>query len=512
MLISLSTLTGCSSELEVRVVTPLQIPAEADRLVVTATGSDGLMYTRDLALSRSPLHFQVDFQSSRPEQLPMRLELWLADQRAGHAQVELTGVPRASCYVVEIPPVQSKALARAYTCQEGDGPGSDHAAGGAPDAGLDGGSSTEGFPTDYAPSNVDLTGLTFSTAMTVDGRCDFNTTTGTFAGSCGREQPDVTYQSQRTPNTRALAVVALQSMHIEDMGLMTIHGDAAAVFVVRDDIVVDGEINASAQTGVASAIDPTCESQKRSGASATDSSTDRGGGGGGGLGSPGGAGSRGAAGGSSILPPALVSGCPGGAGYDPADPCQTDPTIPCLTQGGHGGGALQLSCGGTFRLSGSVISNGMGGQGGIRIADFLVGGGGGGSGGMIVIEASRVDFQNTATVLAVGGGGGGGGGLSGSGQDGAGDPGYLQGTLVPAPGGSGGPGSSATAESGGSGGPGSVSGASGSAGLPSLDTGQPRGGGGGGGGAGLVFVKGNRECIKGGLIASRVFVADACYP
>jgi hypothetical protein len=81
--------------------------------------------------------------------------------------------------------------------------------------------------------------------------------------------------------------------------------------------------------------------------------------------------------------------------------------------GGGGGGALMLvSCKGTVTVSGTLDSNGGGGEPGW---DAIIGSGieyyagaCGGTGGYVVIQANTVSVTNTAKIYANGGGGGGG--------------------------------------------------------------------------------------------------------
>src|SRR5439155_432500 len=95
--------------------------------------------------------------------------------------------------------------------------------------------------------------------------------------------------------------------------------------------------------------------------------------------------------------------------------------------GGNGGGAVQLSVGGTLTmLPYSTVAafggGGLGGTGGQRIA-----GGGGGSGGAVLLEANLLSLAALSAVTANGGAGGEGSGDVITGGDG--DDGYPRLTL-----------------------------------------------------------------------------------
>ncbi|MBN1656541.1 MAG: C-type lectin domain-containing protein [Deltaproteobacteria bacterium] len=305
----------------------------------------------------------------------------------------------------------------------------------------------------YLPANIDVAALdpgqadettTFDCAAVLD-----TSDTPSFTTWCSGNKPQITLHAQS--EGPELAVVAMRDLNIPDGGVLRIRGSRPAVLVVFGDATVAGLIDTSADNTTAhaggnyncNAVSPTSQ-----GGDVADCGDETGGGGGGGYGTTGGLGGRGddCSGGSggntrgtpNLIP--LIGGCPGGFGGG------------CTSNGrGAGGGALQLSVGGTLTLSGTLRANG--GNGPNRCINFH-GGGGGGSGGAIRVEAGNL--IDSATIEVNGGNGGSSNGSSGN---------Y-----------SGGQGSTSSGENGGNGNP---------ATEPSIDY---FGGSGGGGGYGRVVL------------------------
>jgi hypothetical protein len=135
------------------------------------------------------------------------------------------------------------------------------------------------------------------------------------------------------------------------------------------------------------------------------------GGGGGGYGEIGGNGGRNANSGGPVSGAATIPALVGGAGGGGGGGTTGGP-------GGGGGGALQMVANDRIHLAGnffsvSINAGGCGGNAGP--ANNCAGGGG--AGGTVLLEASRVDLENSFIVAN----GGGGGGASGGGNGGDGD-------------------------------------------------------------------------------------------
>jgi hypothetical protein len=172
-----------------------------------------------------------------------------------------------------------------------------------------------------------------------------------------------------------------------------------AVLVVYGNATVGGTIDASASGTTAYAGgNYSCDGSAAADPSCGSSADETGGGGGGGFGTAGGYcgdgdDCAGTAGGTTRGTPLLIpllGGCPGGQGGR------------CTTGRGAGGGAIQLSIGGTLTLSGTLRANGGAVPNG---CDTCLGGSGGGSGGAIRVEALTI---NTAgSTIQVNGGDGG---------------------------------------------------------------------------------------------------------
>jgi hypothetical protein len=269
---------------------------------------------------------------------------------------------------------------------------------------------------------------------------------------------------------------------------VAIFGDYPLAIVAQGDVFINTVVDVSA--GDAS------DSYDGEGRDGTDSSNSAGGGGGGSfatLGATGGTGNSGgktgAGGGPDKVyggPDLVVGGSQGGDGGKGGAG-----GYPC-SKGGSGGGALQISAGGSVAVSSTVNASGWGGFGGCSGGS---GGGGGGAGGYLFFEALRdVTTGPTSTVVANGGGGGAG---SPPGNE-LGANGQRGGAL----GGLGG-GASVVLDAGvpldGAAPAGGASGAGGNGAGPASPLGGASatsgGGGGGGGGAGRIYLRGRNVTV-----------------
>ncbi len=269
-----------------------------------------------------------------------------------------------------------------------------------------------------------------------------------------------------------MIVLSVQSADVTNL---RVRGSRGIALVAASDIVIRGELSVAAEGSVsgpgAFPSDASCTGAAGGLAFDLLGPTHGGGGGGGSHGESGHRGGsvdqRASGGRAGRLPPGRASflqplrgGCSGGdvRGF--------------VSQGGGGGGALQLVSGTAIRLEpGSAINAGGGGG---------VNGGGGGSGGGILIEAPEVELGSGVAIMA---GGGGGGCRSARGSDG-----LL--AEERAPGGD--CGEDAAAGSGGAGGIGSVSGRQAVRGESVAVTRGSSRGGGGGGGVGRIVIH-NRD-------------------
>lgn len=373
-----------------------------------------------------------------------------------------------------------------------------------PDAGDGGDGDLDGDgPMADGVSNLGPEGLAWLCAsdqvvrLTGDGSLDtgtgqFQTPQGTIEPTWFRviEQPD--------EGLPALAVVSLDSFHIQPNATLRVTGDNALVVLTCQEVDIKGSLDASGQAGQMQPDAIGIPGQDGPGGFAGgDQNGGQGmgpgggggggeadchelvdsGGAGGGFHAPGGAGGdgrwndcdrHGPEGGSAVgdatLTP-LLGGSGGGGGGDGSG-----------GPGGGGGGAIQLVSAGqiVIEVGGLVRVAGGGGAGGHDGLDSSAGGGGG-AGGAILLEAPAVIVRGA--LAANGGGGGAGYGdnlewadqVAPSGFDGGSD-------ATPAPGGAG-------AGLGGSGGPG---------GAGAHADGQPgqtaQNAGGGGGAAGRIRI------------------------
>ncbi len=270
---------------------------------------------------------------------------------------------------------------------------------------------------------------------------------------------------QATDEKRLFVIVAT-SFQIGAQTRLEILGEHAPVVVASGDIIIDGQLDVSAQGTIngAGALGSCDEGNGQTG------NQSRTGGGGGGFATSGGQGgiagfgdapAGGVAALDSDLEP-LRGGCRGGNGQGG------------LISPGGGGGAIELVSATSIQVNGLIAAAGGGGAGGG--STFLSGGGGGGSGGAILLQAPVVDRAD-GVLLVHGGGGGGGGALTNG----------LPGTTLGGAGGDPLPQDIGPGGAGGDGAPGSFPGGSGQSTLAPQGE-QPAGGGGGGGGYGRIRI------------------------
>jgi len=261
---------------------------------------------------------------------------------------------------------------------------------------------SDGCGLGFVPDNLDVSQLNPTVAdatTTINCSAVLNTSgTPSFTTWCGGTRPQITIHSQSSGP--GLAVVAFRNLNINSGSSLRIQGSRPAVLVVFGNATIAGTIDASASGTTAYAGgNYDCDANAPEPVDADSGDDETSGGGGGGFGTAGGYGGKGddtakVAGGStrgtaSLVP--LLGGCPGGIGGL------------CGSAGsGAGGGAIQLSVGGTLTLSGTVRANG--GDGPNRCGGYL-GGGGGGSGGAIKIDA--VDLVTSSPTIQANGGDGG---------------------------------------------------------------------------------------------------------
>ena len=335
------------------------------------------------------------------------------------------------------------------------------------------------FP--YTPSNFTPAQLPASGGAMV-ASCDVTIDTQTGSGGIGWSTCSggpAAPPSAVTPGGAVL--ILLESLTINSGVTVQAVGARPLIIAVGGAVVINGVLSANS-TGVRGAgSDIACSSGAGESGNESGNPETAGGGGGGGFLTDGAQGSDGSHGGrkgdkgrqngeGSLTP--LRGGCRGGNGGHEA---------PGSATGGRGGGALQVSAGGTLTLggSGSVTAQGEGGKGGQ--AGSRAGGGGGGSGGAIVLEASNLVIRGGSAVVANGGAGGEGSGSFVRGTDGqSGQRGYTRA-------------SSFSFTCGGNGGEGGVRwrGPDGG-GRPSCDLNSP--GGGGGGSAGRIRLRAVNGC------------------
>jgi hypothetical protein len=202
-----------------------------------------------------------------------------------------------------------------------------------------------------------------------------------------------------------LAVVPVKRLEVRDLVTLTLQGSRPFVFLVAEDALITGDIDASATAERAGPGSTPERCVGREGVNAAPVTNKVPGGSGAGHRHAGGRGGTseeivGPEGGVAAevldLRRVLLAGCRGGSGATQVAPPNA---------GGFGGGAVQISAAGTITVAGGIFTNGAGGSGGALSS----GGAGGGSGGAILLEARTIDLAATAVVTANGGGGGEGG-------------------------------------------------------------------------------------------------------
>ncbi|MEM7678610.1 MAG: chondroitinase-B domain-containing protein, partial [Myxococcota bacterium] len=109
---------GCDTGIEIRVHTPLSIPAEADVMVVTATVSGNQANDIRFDLTDASIRFMIAFDSSRPAQLPISIRLDRQGLVTGRADVVLEELVAESCLVIEVPRTTSFNPGRVFRCGE----------------------------------------------------------------------------------------------------------------------------------------------------------------------------------------------------------------------------------------------------------------------------------------------------------------------------------------------------------------------------------------------------------
>jgi hypothetical protein len=278
----------------------------------------------------------------------------------------------------------------------------------ASDAASDGGSSpVPGFaytPTNFDPSSLDPAHAG-STIRLNCGVSTFDSSTDAFDNWCG-PMPAVVKQSQA--GGPDVVILALPSFTVAAGSTLRLTGAYPAVLAVFGDATIAGTIDASAN-GTTPGAGGNLECRASQGADGNGSPTrysGASGGGGGAFSTIGGnsgiadtdnsdgvntAASGGKVRGDAALSP-LMGGCAGGR----AGGCPTD--------GGAGGGAVQLSAAGALTLTGIIRANGA--DGSLPCGPSDEGGGtGGGSGGGVLLEATIV--SRSGATLSVNGGSGG---------------------------------------------------------------------------------------------------------
>lgn len=214
-------------------------------------------------------------------------------------------------------------------------------------------------------------------------------------------------------------VIGLESLVVAANGTLAVQGAVPLVLLVSQSVTINGLLDlggkgstpgpGGANGGSAPSGGPGASGGGTGGGTVcycTAGALDDCGGGGGGYGSSGAVGGdeeNGCAtkstGGASHGNPTLV---PLTAGSGGASAGQTTAGMP-TTEGGAGGGALQISCQSTITVKGAITAGGGGGRGGY-LSGGASGGGGAGSGGGILLEAAII--SGTGLVAANGGAGG----------------------------------------------------------------------------------------------------------
>lgn len=322
-----------------------------------------------------------------------------------------------------------------------------------------------------APSLDQARDLPTSLNVVFTGASTVNTVTGVvFNGPTSINVPSDMVNGIRVFMLRSLTVPA-------GVTLRVLPGGPAVAFAVGGDVLVEGLLDVSADLDAwgPGGNGPCAGGQAHGGIgySAASPAASPGGGGAGGAqhGATGGRGGSGAAGGTggiaggvSLVP--LHGGCLGGVGTTGIN----------FSDGGGGGGAVQITSRTSITVRGNGIIDASGGGGrGAPQAD-VVPGSGGGAGGAILLEAPQVVLDGSGVVLSTKGGGGAAASSSGDGNRAGADGGSGP---SPAPGG--------TATGRAAGGAGGVSPATSPA--PGIDGAAGAPGGGGGGAGGVVGIR-----------------------
>jgi hypothetical protein len=282
---------------------------------------------------------------------------------------------------------------------------------------------------DYQPSNgaswtIDLNGVT--TDLVVSDNTTFNTDTGQFTGGISRDAGPGVIDGVHFRIHADIAVIGVKSMDIQAGKTLLLIGSLPAIFVVSEDVSIEGVIDASADTvhpgpgGGVGAQSASTASGCSAGGNGGQGDARYGGGAGGAFGEKSGKGGSTTYGAveslscADALSAKLNGGSGGGRGGGTANG----------GNGGAGGGAVQISSRGTivFGNQGGIRANGGGGlataeQVPVPVLDKGYGGGGGGAGGGILIEAPVIEL-NGVGLYANGGGGGSGSKTGRPGNDG----------------------------------------------------------------------------------------------
>jgi hypothetical protein len=253
----------------------------------------------------------------------------------------------------------------------------------------------------------------------------FTTKTYSNLQSLGADINTTTCQIATTPIVAGkiqsgVCIFALKQLVIPSSAIIKATGDKPLVFLVEGTVTINGLLDVgghktTAGPGGGAAGVPTASKGVAGGGSGggtvcacTAAGEDDCGGGGGGFAVSGAAGGRDA-------PGSCTSTSSGGAAYGSmslvpltagsggASAGQNLSTGILPAAGGAGGGALQITCGSTITINGTINAGGGGGATAIQAASAL-GGGGGGSGGGVLLEAAS--FGGSGIVAANGGGGG----------------------------------------------------------------------------------------------------------
>jgi hypothetical protein len=250
-------------------------------------------------------------------------------------------------------------------------------------------------PLGFNPSNAGLMGENASTVgdVVISGTdCDIYAEQGRW--DCVDPSRYV-HRFATLPSGWKYSVFVMKSLRIDASTIVKTHESAPVIVIAIEDMILLGSIHVLPGT---------------SGGPVNDQARKPGAGPGGGL--PGG--ERGSGGGASFCgiggAGAVKPGATAGLVLAPYGPPELRPLTGgssggtgAFSQGGAGGGAIQLVAGGTFRLAaGAFVS--VGGGGGLAGGDSTEMAGGGGSGGALLVEAAVAVVEG---ALATNGGGGG---------------------------------------------------------------------------------------------------------